>query len=69
MYNPNNSVGGILSSLGAPAVPVCRLLMNGPPACRSDPSFVGLLGIPLNIRDLEHIGLRFIYLFLYLSPV
>ena len=62
MYIPSNSVGGLLSSLVTPAVTVCRLLVNGPPAWRSDLSFVGLLGILLNIRDLEHLGVRFIYL-------
>ena len=62
MYIPSNSVGGLLSSLVTPAVTVCRLLVNGPPAWRSDLSFVGLLGILLNIRDLEHLGVWFIYL-------
>ena len=32
-----HSVAGFLSSSGAPAVPICRFVMNGPPACRSDP--------------------------------
>ena len=62
MYIPSNSVGGLLSALVTPAVTVCRLLVNGPTAWRSDLSFVGLLGILLNIRDLEHLGVRFIYL-------